>query len=74
MHHAVPVERDLVIAAALCQLLPVFAVAGRLPAHDMQGIATKAEPTFHRPRTGAITIEDTVHEPTRRRSSAGSTW
>ena len=31
----------------------------------MQGIATKAEPAFHGLRTGAIAIEDTVHEATR---------
>ncbi len=65
MRHAGPAGRGLVFAAALCQLLPLFAVAGRLPAHDMESIATKAEPAFHRPRTGAITIEDTVHEATR---------
>ena len=65
MRRAGPARRGLVIAAALCQLLPVFSVAGRFPAHDIQGIATKAEPAFHRPRTGEITIEDTVHEATR---------
>ena len=31
----------------------------------MQGIATKAANVVHGPRTGAITIEDTVHEATR---------